>query len=335
MKGVYEDITKTVGHTPLVRLRRVTDGIPASVLVKLESFNPMASVKDRIGVAMIEEAEKLGQINKDTVIIEPTSGNTGIGLAFVCAAKGYELILTMPETMSLERRKLIKAFGARIVLTLGSKGMDGAVEKAVELARKLPNAFIPQQFKNPANPDIHVKTTAEELWDATEGKIDIFVSGVGTGGTLTGVGKVLKERNPDVQIIAVEPHDSPILSGGRPGPHRIQGIGAGFIPKVLQRSLISEVFTVRDRDAGHIARRLAREEGILVGISSGAAAYAAIQVAARPENKGRVAVAVLPDTGERYLSTWLYNDQFAEEELIAGSDAALAGLPLQKKELEI
>ncbi|QDR83387.1 cysteine synthase A [Sporomusa termitida] len=323
---IYEDITKTVGGTPLIRLRRIAKDIPATVLVKLESFNPLSSVKDRIGVAMLEEAERAGKIKAGTVIIEPTSGNTGIGLAFVCAAKGYPLILTMPETMSLERRKLIKAFGAKIVLTLGSRGMDGAIEKAVELSGKIPNSFIPQQFNNPANPDIHTRTTAEEIWEDTEGQVDIFVAGVGTGGTITGVAKVLKERKAGVRIIAVEPADSPVLSAGRTGPHRIQGIGAGFVPKILRRDLLDEIVTVHDRDAGIMARRLACEEGILVGISSGAAAHAAIQVAARPENNGKVVIVILPDTGERYLSTWLFNDQFTQDELTAGNEFDLNDL---------
>lgn len=317
MKGVYDDITKTIGRTPLVKLQRISAHLPATIVAKLESFNPMSSVKDRIGVAMIEAGEQEGLIKEGTVIIEPTSGNTGIALAFACAAKGYALILTMPETMSLERRKLIKAFGARIVLTVGSRGMEGAIEKALELSKKTPNSFIPQQFKNPANPDIHTRTTAQEIWRDTEGQVDIFVAGVGTGGTITGVGKVLKEKKPEIALIAVEPQDSPVLSGGRPGPHRIQGIGAGFVPKVLRRDLLNEVIAVSDQDAVLMTHRLAKEEGILVGISSGAAAFAAFQVATRPENKGKIIVALFPDTGERYLSTWMFNSQFSEEELTA------------------
>jgi len=312
MTNIYENITETIGRTPLVKLRRVTEGLEATVVAKLESFNPLSSVKDRIGVSMIEAAEKAGKINKDTVIIEPTSGNTGIALAFVCAAKGYRLIITMPETMSLERRKLIKAFGAQVVLTLGSKGMEGAVEKANELAKKIPNSFIPQQFRNPANPEIHTVTTAEEIWKDTEGKVDIFVSGVGTGGTITGVSEVIKKRKPEFKAIAIEPADSPVLSGGRPGPHKIQGIGAGFIPEILRRDLIDEIIPVKDKDAGVIARRLAQEEGILVGISSGAATYAALEIARRPENRGKLIIVLLPDSGERYLSTWLFNNLVEE-----------------------
>jgi len=319
MKGVFEDITQTTGRTPLVKLNRVTVGLKASVLAKLELFNPLSSVKDRVGVAMIESAERAGLITPDSVIIEPTSGNTGIALAFVCAAKGYRLILTMPETMSLERRKLVKAFGAEIVLTQGNKGMKGAVDKAEELAQKIPRAFIPQQFNNPSNPAIHAATTAEEIWEATEGKVDIFVSGVGTGGTVSGVAQVLKERKPETVIVAVEPSDSAILSGEPAGPHRIQGIGAGFIPKILRRELIDEVFRVQDTDAGNMARMLAQKEGILVGISSGAAAYAACQLAGRSENSGKVIVTLLPDSGERYLSTWLYDGLFLEDDYIADS----------------
>ncbi len=314
MKGVYDDITKTVGRTPLIRLRRVTGNLEVTVLAKVEFFNPLSSVKDRIGVAMVEAAERAGQINSETTLIEPTSGNTGIALAFVCAAKGYRLILTMPETMSLERRRLIKGLGAQIVLTVGSKGMAGAVEKAEELSKKIPNSFIPQQFKNPANPEMHFRTTAEELWEDTEGRIDMFVAGVGTGGTITGVARALKQRKPDFQAIAVEPFDSPVLSGGKAGPHRIQGIGAGFVPEIYRREFIDEIIPVSDRDAGNIARRLAKEEGILVGISSGAAAFAALHVAARPENRNKVIVALLPDSGERYLSTWLFNNVGEEEE---------------------
>ncbi len=306
MAGIYDDITKTIGRTPLVRINRMAKGAGGTVLVKLESFNPLSSVKDRIGVSMIEAAEKDGRITKDTVIIEPTSGNTGIALAFVCAARGYRLMLTMPETMSTERRQLLKILGAELVLSEGAKGMPGAVKKAEELAAKTKNSFIPQQFTNPANPEIHRKTTAEEIWADTGGGIDYFVSGIGTGGTITGVGEVIKKRKPTVRIIAVEPTDSPVLSGGKAGPHKIQGIGAGFIPDILDRDIIDEIITVTNEDAGIIARRLAREEGILAGISSGAALWAALEIAKRGEARGKVIVALLPDTGERYLSTWLF-----------------------------
>ncbi len=309
---VYDSITECVGNTPLIRMRRITDGAPASVLGKLENFNPLWSVKDRIGVAMIEDAERQGKIREGTVIIEPTSGNTGIGLAFTCAAKGYKLLVTMPETMSLERRRLLKAFGAEIVLTAGDQGMRGAVTKAEELVREHPNAYMPMQFNNPANPEIHRRTTAEEIWRDTTGRIDFFVSGVGTGGTITGVGEVLKARNPQVKIVAVEPATSPVISQKmagqeiKPGRHKIQGIGAGFIPGILNIGIIDEVILVQDDDAFAVARRLAKEEGMLCGISCGAATHAALELAHRPENAGKIIVVILPDLGERYLSTPLY-----------------------------
>ncbi|MFA6358089.1 MAG: cysteine synthase A [Candidatus Omnitrophota bacterium] len=306
MGRIFSDITKTVGNTPLVKLNRIADGLAATVLVKIESFNPLSSVKDRLGVALIEDAEHRGVLKKNTTIIEPTSGNTGIALAFVAAAKGYKLILTMPETMSIERRQLLKILGAEVVLTEGAKGMKGAVEKAEELAKSTPNSFVPQQFNNPANPEIHRKTTAEEIWNDTDGKIDILISGVGTGGTITGISEVIKKRKPVFKAIAVEPEASPVLSGGKPGPHKIQGIGAGFVPQVLNKDVIDEIIQVSNDDAGETARKLAKSEGILVGISSGAAVWAALEVAKRKENEGKLIVVVLPDTGERYLTTWLF-----------------------------
>ena len=309
MSKIYEDITKTIGGTPLVRINNLTKGFNATILAKLESFNPLSSVKDRIGVSMINAAENEGLIKKDTVIIEPTSGNTGISLAFVCAARGYKLILAMPETMSLERRQLLKIFGAELVLTEGPRGMAGAIEKANELAANTKNSFVPQQFNNLANPEIHRKTTAEEIWADTDGSVDIFIAGIGTGGTITGVGEVLKKRKPLVRIIAVEPVDSPVLSGGSPGPHKIQGIGAGFIPEILNTNVIDEIIKVSNEDAGIVARKMAREEGILAGISSGAAMWAAIEVAKCTESDKKNIVVVLPDTGERYLSTWLFNNE--------------------------
>jgi cysteine synthase A len=307
--AIYSDITETIGNTPLVRLNRVTGGLEATVVAKLESFNPLGSVKDRIGLSMIEAAEEQGLINADTVVLEPTSGNTGVGLAFVCAAKGYELVLTMPETMSLERRRLLQALGAELILTPGGEGMGGAVQKAEDLAAQDSRYFVPQQFKNPANPEIHRRSTAEEIWRDTDGEVDILVAGVGTGGTITGVAEVLKERKPGFQAVAVEPAASPVLSGGGPGPHKIQGIGAGFMPQVLNVDLIDEVIRVHDEEAASTARRLAQEEGILAGISSGAAAFAALEVASRPANAGRLIVVILPDTGERYLSTGLFNGE--------------------------
>jgi cysteine synthase A len=308
-RGIAGDITELVGNTPLVRLNKITEGVNAEVIAKLESFNPLSSVKDRIGVSLIEMGEKQGLINEDTVLVEPTSGNTGIALAFVAAARGYRLILTMPDTMSMERRKLLALFGAEIVLTPGTSGMKGAVAKAEELVESIPHAIMPQQFKNPANPKVHRETTAEEIWIDTDGKVDMVVAGVGTGGTITGIAEVLKERNSDFKAVAVEPASSPVLSGGQPGPHKIQGIGAGFVPDVLRTDLIDEIIRVKDEDAAHTMLRLAREEGILAGISSGAATWAAIEIAKREENKGKRIVVILPDTGERYLSMeWVFEE---------------------------
>ncbi len=311
-RGIARDSTELIGNTPLVRLNRVAAGARAAVVAKLESFNPLGSVKDRIGVSMIVDAEERGLINRDTVIVEPTSGNTGISLAFVCAARGYRLILTMPDTMSVERRQLLSILGAELVLTPGSEGMPGAVRRAEQIAAENAHYFMPQQFKNPANPEVHRLTTAEEIWRDTQGRVDILISGVGTGGTITGVAQVLKKRNLGFKAIAVEPVDSPVLSGGKPGPHKIQGIGAGFVPDVLGLDLVDEIVKVANEDAGAMAQRLAREEGILAGISSGAAAWAAVEVAGRQENQDKLIVVVLPDTGERYLSTWLFQDTCGE-----------------------
>ena len=304
---IYADILEKIGRTPLVRISKLNRG-NAEVLVKVESFNPAGSVKDRIAIGMIEAAEKAGKIAPGALIIEPTSGNTGIGLALVAAVKGYRLILTMPDTMSIERRKLLAAYGAELVLTEGALGMKGAIAKAEELAQTHPGSFIPQQFDNPANPEYHKQTTAEEIWQDAGGRVDVFVAGVGTGGTLTGVGEVLKARNPDVKLIAVEPSDSPVLSGGRPGPHKIQGIGAGFVPSVLDTQIIDEIFPVGAEEAGDTARAAAKREGLLVGISSGAALFAALELSRRPEYAGKRIIALLPDTGERYLSGWLFNN---------------------------
>lgn len=304
---IYSTILEKVGNTPLVRINKLNKG-GAEVLVKVEYFNPAGSVKDRIAIGMIEDAEKNGKIAPGALIIEPTSGNTGIGLALVAAVKGYKLILTMPDTMSVERRKLLAAYGAELVLTEGAKGMKGAIEKAEELQKSHPGSFIPQQFANPANPEYHRHTTAEEIWKDADGKVDAFVAGVGTGGTLTGVGSVLKARNPNVKIVAVEPFDSPVISGGKPGPHKLQGIGAGFIPSVLDTKLIDEVFKVKSEEAGDVARAAATQEGLLIGISSGAALFAALELSKRPEYEGKRIIALLPDTGERYLSSWLFNN---------------------------
>jgi cysteine synthase len=306
--NIHSDITKTVGRTPLVRLNRVGNETGAQIAVKLEFFNPLASIKDRIGVAMINAAEKAGILRGGSLIIEPTSGNTGIALAFVAAARGYRLILTMPETMSKERRALLKIFGAELVLTPGPEGMSGAIRKAEELVAQNPGAFMPQQFKNPANVEVHRRTTAEEIWSDTDGKVDFLVAGVGTGGTITGVSEVIKARRASFKAIAVEPAGSPVLSGGKPSPHKIQGIGAGFVPQIFRREFVDEVITITDDEAGATSRRLAREEGLLVGISAGAAVAAALKVAARPENKDKLFVVIVPDTGERYLSTWLFQE---------------------------
>ncbi|MDF9407667.1 cysteine synthase A [Pelotomaculum isophthalicicum JI] len=309
MSGIANSLTELIGNTPLLRLQRVSKGTNTDLVVKLESFNPGGSVKDRIGFNMIRRAEEQGLLKPGSVIIEPTSGNTGVGLALVAAVHGYRLILTMPDTMSVERRSLLKAYGAELVLTPGLQGMSGAVQKAYELAREIPNSFIPQQFENPANPEIHRLTTAEEIWKDSNGKVDIVVGGVGTGGTITGIAQALKPRKPGLKVVAVEPADSPVLSGGKPGPHKIQGLGAGFIPGVLELSLVDEIIKVSNQDAFETGRRLAREEGILAGISSGAATYAALEVARRQENKGKLIVAILPDTGERYLSTPLFQEE--------------------------
>lgn len=309
--AIYNSITETIGNTPLVKLNRVHDGAKATVYVKLESRNPLFSVKDRIGNAMIEDAESSGKLKKDSIIIEPTSGNTGIALAFVCAAKGYKLKLCMPESMSVERRHLLKILGAELVLTPADKGMPGAISKAEELVKETPNSFYPGQFENPANPEVHRNTTAEEIWNDTDGEVDVFVAGVGTGGTITGVSEVIKKRKASLHSVAVEPKGSPVLAGKDPGPHKIQGIGAGFIPENCNTDLIDEVYHVEEKECQVMARRLAREEGILAGISSGGIVHAAIEIAKRPENEGKKIVAIVCDTGERYLSTWLF-----EEDLI-------------------
>ena len=312
MGQIFSDITKTIGRTPLVRLNRITAGLEATIAVKCEFFNPVSSVKDRIGVAMIEAAEREGRIGKESVIVEPTSGNTGIALAFVCAAKGYRLILAMPDTMSVERRVLLRMLGSELILTPGAEGMPGAIRKAEQLVKENKNAFMPQQFNNPANPEIHRRTTAVEIWEDTNGRVDAIVVGVGTGGTITGVGEVIKSKKPDFKVVAVEPVDSPVISGGKPGPHKIQGIGAGFIPRNLNTSIIDEIIKVTNDDSFAMARRLSKEEGILCGISSGANVWAAIEYAKRPENKGKLIVTIAPSTGERYLSTALAAEARAE-----------------------
>ena len=306
--NIKANVLELIGNTPLVRVNRILDGAKGDLVLKLESRNPLSSVKDRIALSMIEDAEKRGLLKKGSVIVEPTSGNTGIGLAYIAAFKGYRCVLTMPESMSIERRKLLLAFGAELVLTPAPQGMKGAVEKAKEIVEATPNAFMPQQFENPANPEIHRKTTAEEIWKDTDGKVDFLVSGVGTGGTITGVAEFIKKRKPSFKAVAVEPAKSPLLSGGTHSPHKIQGIGAGFIPGVLRKELIDEVIKVEEEDAGKTARRLAREEGLLVGISAGAATWAGLQLARRPENAGKLIVVIIPDSGERYLSTWLFED---------------------------
>lgn len=318
MARIYNDITETIGNTPLVRLNRTAKahGVVADILLKLEFFNPLSSVKDRIGNALIEDALKTGRINQNTVLIEPTSGNTGIALAFVAAAKGLKLILTMPETMSTERRKLLKVLGARLVLTEGAKGMKGAIAKAEELAAKIPNSVILQQFANPSNPEIHRRTTAEEIWRDTDGQVDFVVAGIGTGGTITGVGEVLKSRKPGVKIVAVEPDASPILSGGQPGPHKLQGIGAGFVPPVLNTKIYDEVIRVKEADSGPVSKQVNQTDGVPVGISSGAAIWAAIQLGKRPENAGKQIVVIVPSSSERYLSTWLFADVSAESDSV-------------------
>lgn len=316
MPRIHNDITETIGNTPLVRLNRTAaaHGAVAEILLKLEFFNPLSSVKDRIGAAMIDDALKSGRINQSTVLIEPTSGNTGIALAFVAAAKGLKLVLTMPETMSLERRKLLKILGARVVLTEGPKGMRGAIAKAEELQAKIPNSVILQQFTNPSNPAVHRRTTAEEIWRDTDGKVDIVVSGIGTGGTITGVGETLKAHKPTVRIVAVEPDASPVLSGGTPGPHKLQGIGAGFVPGVLNTKVYDEVIRVKESDSGPISKQVNTQDGIPIGISSGAAVWAALQLAKRPENRGKQIVVIIPSSSERYLSTWLFADISAESD---------------------
>ncbi len=305
---ISKNIIETIGNTPLVKLEKITEGLKATVLAKLEFFNPLSSVKDRVAFSMVEAAEKEGKLQKGMTIVEPTSGNTGIGLAFIAMAKGYKLILTMPETMSIERQKLLRALGALVILTKGNLGMGGAIEKAEEIAKEK-NCFLPNQFANPANPEIHRRTTAVEIYSDTDGAIDILVAGVGTGGTITGVGEVIKTLKPSLKVVAVEPADSPVLSGGKAGPHKIQGIGAGFIPPILNREIIDEVIAVKDEDAGKMARRMAKEEGILVGISSGAAINASLEVASRKENEGKMIVVIIPDCGERYLSTWLFEEK--------------------------